>query len=1396
MDKERKQIAPPSVTSEAKDKLLKKMYISNVINRLMELNSPKDTDRKRWIWELIQNAKDTISNSPDRDSVDIKINIDGDVVKFSHNGAPFTPDARFALLWKYSEDKENQESTGRFGTGFLTTHCLSKIVSIESDMYMEGNKTCGFSVTMYRDGQVGKELLEGLEKMEKSEVYYEVPFGWTTYTYHVNTDSGRRAIELGIKNFHENIAQTMMFCKELRFVELNNNGKITILKRLPMESVGNGISLAKFEINENGHIHERRFLVTSYSEHDVELSKKYKTNRNIRIDAAIEIDCENNIVDHKGKTSFYCALPLVGIENQLNEPLIINSPDFEPDSERQSLRLNGEDWNEEAGVISEVGINHKIYCKCFPLYEKMLDYLSINRYGKLYLLANGLKNPMDHKELDAKWYMENVIKKYREIFSKFHVVKSYGDSDYKRLEECIIAKEAKEEDEQQLFSLLSSLYPAKLAEENHAWAQYAWKDGARIWGTEELCKDIEKKGNWKDVAIEGTEIHTWYNQFLQCVVKFNELLLKEYALLPNMNGEFLKRDAKDFRQGENVTTFVIELLEKLGKDIKPILLHDAITAVTLEAKYNSQSFSADANRLAKEIIDDGRHEKLHRLLPLLQVVPNDAAKYPDGFLQKRDGFLSIATSLYPLQNVSKFCDNSLLEGAWKDVDAWFVTTVLSTLDKSETLSNLPTGLDCKWLNEALRTLDVDPKRLNNYAVLPNQHGNFCKQNALYVDSAIPEELKDEVFGQISLDYKDILLHKDMDAETFAINQKKDVSDFASELNNNLAPKNASIYGASYFNGKCYKYSQDAIESVSLYLLDLLPKDEDSDIGKTQHSIQTATCAILGKADMPNVSYIDYGGNALWKESNNIIAFMLSRKIAEYENLDNLRTHIGEVGEVETFDALNRFYRFLRSSNFNYDALPIFPNQNGTFRCLKELKKEEGSIPEIIKDIISHLVSEEEQYRYILADKRSFIQPEQTTDSLAAFKLIDDKVDELYRDSANYDNPDYIKAVHLLLEDWAKECKGQLNGDYFPKTFPKKDSIILNVVWKEEKRSMFLKIGQEYNDEQLEYLIKNSEEVKNMQAKVDELEKKVAEMKKQLELPEKEATPQEAEEEDSVIKTMSEDQRQLLEKFRPRPQVELTVTQKDGSAREIIVRELQYSGLSKEEVVYYVTEAKMQVVNYYRRLKEEQHQDYRIDEKLIALDSFSQLYGIFGPDGKEIPLVVHSYLGPEYRDFSLNWYDYQLLAKPGSMLWVLTKTDGLQCIPQYALPVNHLTLEAQDNGKQAVARTLATVAAGYGVNVSFSFGNNMPCGFKEPKSFYEVPNELEKCIDSIKQVCQKEVPTIAKFYNCKPPLQRVYISDEEYAACIKKEDTTMKELFGLEAQSATEPITADSNALID
>jgi hypothetical protein len=88
-----------------------------------------------------------------------------------HDGGPFTADSRQALLYKYSENKRNSESVGRFGTGFLTTHCLSKVVTIESDLWTDAaQKTlCGFRVRMYRDARTDEELIQRQERMIREE---------------------------------------------------------------------------------------------------------------------------------------------------------------------------------------------------------------------------------------------------------------------------------------------------------------------------------------------------------------------------------------------------------------------------------------------------------------------------------------------------------------------------------------------------------------------------------------------------------------------------------------------------------------------------------------------------------------------------------------------------------------------------------------------------------------------------------------------------------------------------------------------------------------------------------------------------------------------------------------------------------------------------------------------------------------------------------------------------------------------------------------------------------------------------------------------------------------------------------------------------------------------------
>lgn len=66
-------IEMPAGAQNAEKDLLSDMYLSNVKKRLRALNQPSENDRKRWVWELIQNAKDSISKDNNRSSVDIEI---------------------------------------------------------------------------------------------------------------------------------------------------------------------------------------------------------------------------------------------------------------------------------------------------------------------------------------------------------------------------------------------------------------------------------------------------------------------------------------------------------------------------------------------------------------------------------------------------------------------------------------------------------------------------------------------------------------------------------------------------------------------------------------------------------------------------------------------------------------------------------------------------------------------------------------------------------------------------------------------------------------------------------------------------------------------------------------------------------------------------------------------------------------------------------------------------------------------------------------------------------------------------------------------------------------------------------------------------------------------------
>lgn len=190
---------------------------------------------------------------------------------------------------------------------------------------------------------------------------------------------------------------------------------------------------------------------------------------------------------------------------------------------------------------------------------------------------------------------------------------------------------------------------------------------------------------------------------------------------------------------------------------------------------------------------------------------------------------------------------------------------------------------------------------------------------------------------------------------------------------------------------------------------------------------------------------------------------------------------------------------------------------------------------------------------------------------------------------------------------------------------------------------------------------------------------------------------------------------------------------------------QYGGLSPEEIEAALREAKEHVINYYRHQK-----GYTFDDELLKADTYSELKGIYGPDGKMLTLVVHSYKGPQYKDFKLNDYDQQLLRKKGAILWVNT-SHGLKCIPQHALPVRSITIpvSGEPRTQQAYARALASVAEECHVEVEYALGNSMPDAGYENHCLYKDPKgEVGQCINSIKELCEEAIPPIARLFNCK------------------------------------------------
>ena len=225
-----------------------------------------------------------------------------------------------SLMYKNSTKDNEEDNTGRFGTGFMTSHTLSRVVKIQAPFYQQTQNRLELQyieAIVYREGRTDKQLGQEFVKMEQSKKIFKYDQNnfnhkWTSFTYQLKNELGIRSAELGLQSFHENIDKVLLFCNEINSIQINNE-KPLLLSEIITKNLSYLIKTQTYfmhnQYNNNSSVTEKtinhkKFIVATFNEFSNDYSKKFAKDHEIdfklksfQFNIAFEIDANNQILD-------------------------------------------------------------------------------------------------------------------------------------------------------------------------------------------------------------------------------------------------------------------------------------------------------------------------------------------------------------------------------------------------------------------------------------------------------------------------------------------------------------------------------------------------------------------------------------------------------------------------------------------------------------------------------------------------------------------------------------------------------------------------------------------------------------------------------------------------------------------------------------------------------------------------------------------------------------------------------------------------------------------------------------------------------------------------------------------------------------------------------------------
>ena len=702
-------------------------------DKLNELRS-KDVviSSYRWIWELIQNAKDC-TNSTGKIDIEIYFDSKQKIVEFRHNGKLFATKNIVYLIEQVStkERSRNSASTGKFGTGFLTTNLLSPIITISGLLHDEDESNIArFQVTIDRSGKSLDELKEAIKRScdqleaNTKNITDDVDENAmnTKFSYSLD-ESGVNVAKVGLENFLITAPYVFAFVSELNKITVTADGFVTVYTR---DKVGTTQS-------------ENTFVSRIRKNNSPDIINIF-TIQNDTLMLAAEIkqyDRENHIVCYSDfLPRLFCDFPLLGTHD-FAFPVVINSRAFDPTEPRNGIFLYGDNGEQNRNILKDA-------CS---LYASMIDYFIQNDYKDLYNIVF-LPSVESKDWINKDWYDREVIDKLKsqiKVFSMFQMLDGSTKSleDERGLEDIIfLSSDESKELRADVWRLSSVLFPEKhiQLDEIENWYSSLWED-CRNYGLIDLIKNVEKIGSLsklQEIIPNPIEwLNTLYTLIYEKCADIADISKRDNAIFPNQHGDFccinvLKADG-------GIDDAYKEAALLIDIDLKAELIDNRIHYQNLE----TITFNEAAYRLASKAQEYNTNSSqfFKRVIGFIK-----------GKSSRQDDFISLYNTMNPTEpiivNSVQNTYDRLLDEALEYWCSIICKNISQYSDLSALTSNYPFSSNDEteqWISKLVSYLIIIEKAelLDKYSIIPNQNGVFCRKSNLYKEQGtIPEFMKD------------------------------------------------------------------------------------------------------------------------------------------------------------------------------------------------------------------------------------------------------------------------------------------------------------------------------------------------------------------------------------------------------------------------------------------------------------------------------------------------------------------------------------------------------------------------------------------------------------------------------------------------------------------------------